>query len=307
MKMNSIVNSRHTNGEEAVNNKENETGDKHKIGAEPFKNQMPSKLLKFTVMPKHLQFNPFVYTGYRPQMNSWECIMSLTYLHNETLNILTHGLPLLYALWSLPKLLPWNEMPLPILPYFHAAATVCPWLGSSIYHLFMNHHSGVKTYERLLQWDVAGVWVTQSCGGFSSIFVGTMCLPGPIRYLLLLIYISFAIKALHAAVYARGPWQRRISFAAMFIMRLLILCLRYTPYGGGHTEALYHVFMQDFWSLVGAVISASQIPERWLPGKFDFAFNSHNIMHVLVVLGGLHMHWAVQKDFLWVAKNQCPK
>ncbi|GBM45646.1 Progestin and adipoQ receptor family member 4 [Araneus ventricosus] len=161
--MNSIVNSRYTNGEEAVNNKENETGDKHKFGAEPIKNQMPSKLLKFTVMPKHLQFNPFVYTGYRPQMNSWECFMSLTYLHNETLNILTHGLPLLYALWSLPKLLPWNEMPLPILPYFHAAATVCPWLGSSIYHLFMNHHSGVKTYERLLQWDVAGVWVTQSC------------------------------------------------------------------------------------------------------------------------------------------------
>ncbi|XP_055952577.1 progestin and adipoQ receptor family member 4-like isoform X3 [Argiope bruennichi] len=236
MKMNSIINSWHTNGEEAIINKENETGDKHKFGAEPIKNQMPSKLLKFTVMPKHLQFNPFVYTGYRPQMNSWECIMSLTYLHNETLNILTHGLPLLYALWSLPKLLPWNEMPLPILPYFHAAATVCPWLGSSIYHLFMNHHSGVKTYERLLQWDVAGVWVTQSCGGFSSIFVGTMCLPWPIRYLLLLIYISFAIKALHAAVYATGPWQRRISFAAMFIMRLLILCLRYTPYGGGHPE-----------------------------------------------------------------------
>lgn len=55
-------------------------------------------------------------------------------------------------------------MPLPVLPYFHAAATVCPWLGSSIYHLFMNHYSGYPTYERLLQWDVAGVWVTQSCG-----------------------------------------------------------------------------------------------------------------------------------------------
>ncbi|GFR17202.1 progestin and adipoQ receptor family member 4 [Trichonephila clavata] len=63
---------------------------------------------------------------------------------------ITKGLPLLYAIWSLPRLLPWNEMPLPILPYFHAAATVCPWLGSSIYHLFMNHYSGVKTYERLL-------------------------------------------------------------------------------------------------------------------------------------------------------------
>lgn len=71
-------------------------------------------------------------------------------------------------------------------------------------------------------------------------------------------------------------------------------------------KALYHVFLQDFWSLVGAVISASLIPERWLPGRFDYVFNSHNIMHVLVVLGGLHMHWAMQKDFKWIADNQCP-
>lgn len=85
-------------------------------------------------------------------------------MYCEFLFSLLSGLPLLYAIWSLPSLLPWNEMPLPVLPYFHAAATVCPWLGSSIYHLFMNHHSGYLTYERLLQWDVAGVWVTQSCG-----------------------------------------------------------------------------------------------------------------------------------------------
>lgn len=69
--------------------------------------------------------------------------------------------------------------------------------------------------------------------------------------------------------------------------------------------ALYHVFMQDLWSLIGAVISASLVPERWLPGKFDYAFNSHNIMHVLVVLGGVHMHWAVEKDFQWLKENTC--
>lgn len=54
-------------------------------------NQLPTKLLCFDAMPRHLQFNPFVYTGYRPQMNAWECIVSLTYLHNETINILSHG------------------------------------------------------------------------------------------------------------------------------------------------------------------------------------------------------------------------
>lgn len=54
--------------------------------------------------------------------------------------------------------------------------------------------------------------------------------------MLLLIYTAFALKALHAAVFAVGPWERRISFAAMFLMRLFILLVRYSPYGGGHPE-----------------------------------------------------------------------
>lgn len=62
------------------------------------------------------------------------------------------------------------------------------------------------------------------------------CLPWPLRYLLLLIYAAFALKALHAAVFAVGPWERRISFAAMFIMRIFVLLVRYSPYGGGDPE-----------------------------------------------------------------------
>lgn len=73
-------------------------------------------------------------------------------------------------------------------------------------------------------------------GGFTSVFVGTRCLPWPMRYLLLLIYMAFALQALHAAVCAVGPWERRISFAAMFIMRICVLCIRYSPYGDGHPE-----------------------------------------------------------------------
>lgn len=87
--MSSNLNYRHSNGKD--NNEDSEIGDNCQIGAEPIKTVMPSKLVDFEFMPKHLQFNPFVYTGYRPQMNTWECILSLTYLHNETLNILTHG------------------------------------------------------------------------------------------------------------------------------------------------------------------------------------------------------------------------
>lgn len=68
----------------------NESSDKVIHNSET-ETKLDTKLLRFDAMPRHLQFNPFVHTGYRPQMNAWECIASLTYLHNETINILSHG------------------------------------------------------------------------------------------------------------------------------------------------------------------------------------------------------------------------
>lgn len=49
------------------------------------------QLLQWEDMPTHLQFNPYVKTGYRPLLSAWGCVHSLSYLHNETVNILTHG------------------------------------------------------------------------------------------------------------------------------------------------------------------------------------------------------------------------
>lgn len=48
-------------------------------------------LLHWRDMPPHLQFNPYVLTGYRPLQSLAGCIASLFYFHNETINILTHG------------------------------------------------------------------------------------------------------------------------------------------------------------------------------------------------------------------------
>lgn len=58
------------------------------------------QLLHWRDMPQHLQFNPYVLTGYRP-LQSWAgCLGSLFYFHNETINILTHGKYILRSLIS---------------------------------------------------------------------------------------------------------------------------------------------------------------------------------------------------------------
>ncbi|KAJ6989731.1 hypothetical protein D5086_014446 [Populus alba] len=56
-----------------------------------------------------------------------------------------------------------------------------------------------------------------------------------------------------------------------------------------HTTG-YEVLMGIFYGL-GALVYATRIPERWMPGKFDIAGHSHQLFHVLVVAGAYtHYH-----------------
>ncbi|KAL1402094.1 hypothetical protein pipiens_000987, partial [Culex pipiens pipiens] len=62
----------------------------------------PDDLLQWKDMPQHLQFNPYVLTGYRPLQGVKGCLSSLFYVHNETINILTHvKLHCLYLIFAI--------------------------------------------------------------------------------------------------------------------------------------------------------------------------------------------------------------
>uniref|UniRef100_A0A4X2L4V1 Progestin and adipoQ receptor family member 4 n=1 Tax=Vombatus ursinus TaxID=29139 RepID=A0A4X2L4V1_VOMUR len=66
------------------------------------------RLLSWANSPCHLQFNPFVLTGYRPTSGTLGCVYSLFYLHNELGNIYIHALPMIHctlACWPRLRLL----------------------------------------------------------------------------------------------------------------------------------------------------------------------------------------------------------
>ncbi|RWS14955.1 progestin and adipoQ receptor family member 4-like protein [Dinothrombium tinctorium] len=251
------------------------------------------KLFSITEIPKYLRFNPYVLSGYRkPNLTFWQCIRSLGYIHNETVNILSHGIPLLFFLVYIPRNIPWNEIAHPLLAYFHILGSVCPWLGSTLYHLFMNHESGEKLYVELLKWDVIGIWVTQSFGASTTVYTSVRLCPHCFRCPFLILYALLSIRALRDSAWASCVWRRRLGFSFLVFMRLIALSCRLVTidYDEG-SETL---------PIVGAFISASRIPERWWPGTFDYIFNSHNIMHVFVILGGMHMHYATCSDLMWL-------
>lgn len=62
-------------------------------------------------------------------------------------------------------------------------------------------------------------------------------------------------------------------------------------------------------SALGAVVNVLRIPEKWfhdqgaadkgvrVAGRFDYWLNSHQIMHILVSLSLLHLHWGAAADY----------
>ena len=76
-------------------------------------NHLPMGHQHLADMPHYLQFNPWILGGYRPpDMTTIQCFKSLYYLHNETVNILTHGLPILYVMFYYAELLALGLAPL---------------------------------------------------------------------------------------------------------------------------------------------------------------------------------------------------
>ncbi|XP_023035517.1 progestin and adipoQ receptor family member 4 isoform X2 [Drosophila willistoni] len=279
------------------------------IGTTPLSNASSptssmGQLLHWQDMPKYLQFNPYVLNGYRPLQTFKGCLLSLFYWHNETINILTHAIPIFYILAIVPGLMPWDSG-YKFLSFCHVFGSVAPWCGSFVYHLFMNIEKGENVYYTLLKLDMVGIWVSQSFGALPLVTATTLCFTPILKWFIIISYCVLSLWGLYKALTASSPWQRRLCFALPFGMRSILTFMRIRGMVGGSHMALSHVYLQDGVSILGGAIGAMRIPEKWFPGVVDFYLNSHNIMHVLVVVAVYSMHKATIKDFEWMSTQTC--
>uniref|UniRef100_A0A8C5T0V5 Progestin and adipoQ receptor family member 4 n=1 Tax=Laticauda laticaudata TaxID=8630 RepID=A0A8C5T0V5_LATLA len=265
-----------------------------------------ARLLDWASSPPHLQFNRFVLTGYRPVSSGSGCLRSLFYLHNELGNIYTHGIPLLGFLFVLPLTIPWARLSESWLGVVHYLACIFPQLGSVLYHLFMNHEGGPAVYHTLLTLDMCGVCMVNTLGALPIIYCTLACSP-LVRSIALLGYTGLSSYGIFCAVTARSSVRRLRAFAWQALFRFFFFYLRWVGLGTGHPTSLRSYLIMDGLAFLGGVINISRVPERWKPGSFDYWFNSHQIMHVLVVVSILYLHWGVVADLHWIANYACPK
>jgi hypothetical protein len=76
------------------------------------------------------------------------------------------GFAIVYILVTVPFLLPWGarEALTGFLSWCHLIGAVSPWIGSFLYHVFMNLDYGEAVYRFLLKLDMLGIWICQSIG-----------------------------------------------------------------------------------------------------------------------------------------------
>jgi adiponectin receptor len=254
------------------------------------------KLLHWDELPPWLQDNHYIHHGYRPASSSFlVSFHSLTYLHNETVNIYSHLLPALVALPAgirlyqvlTPRYQSATQADISAFACFFVGATFC--LGmSATYHTISNHSPSVARIGNAL--DYVGI-VGLITGSFiPSVYYGFYCAPSlQLIYWTMICTIGLGCIFVCLSPKFRTPeWRpfRAGMFVSMGLSAIFPVIHGLWLYGPKQMTdqiGLHWLLLQGFLYILGATIYAARVPERLLPGRFNIFGSSHQIFHVLVV------------------------
>ena len=260
----------------------------------------PNRLLHFNELPAWYQDNPFIRTAYRPiSQSTLRCVQSICHLHNETINILTHLIPSILFLCSLPILhrrisgrFPGATPTDHLIFSLNVIAAATTMLLSATYHTLMNHSFTWSTLW--LRIDYVGILTLILASFISGIYVGFYCNPFLQRvYWTMITSLSLISGVLVVHPRLQGmkyrsyrTWAFVLTGLSGFAPVIHGLCL----YGWEEMwvrSGMPYWYLEGAVYLIGAFFFATRIPESIWPNSFDVWCSSHQIFHLLVVAGAL--------------------
>ena len=177
---------------------------------------------------------------------------------------------------------------------FLAGACLCLFL-SSVCHLFCCVNEVAPWIWRV---DYAGIAALIACSFYPAVYYTFLCQGFWLRVYLGAITLG-AVTTLIVSLAPRfgGPtWRvvRAATFSALGssgIIPITHMFLHYLARGEPMPLPLRHAtlleLLMGFLYLLGALLYAKRWPERQYPYVFDYALNSHNLFHFLVVSAAL--------------------
>ncbi|GFR50764.1 hypothetical protein Agub_g13032 [Astrephomene gubernaculifera] len=185
---------------------------------------------------------------------------------------------------------------------FMAGAMTCLFL-SAVCHLFgcCSKHLA----QIIWRFDYAGIAILIVASFYPPVYYEFLCQPyWRIFYLTTTTLMGAGAVAVSLLdVFQRAEWRafRAGMFAALGgwgAVPLLHACVALREVAAVRQATALDALMGALY-LAGALIYATRVPERWLPGRFDVWLHGHQIFHILIVVAAL-VHWqAVMRLLAW--------
>ncbi|EAU35517.1 conserved hypothetical protein [Aspergillus terreus NIH2624] len=277
------------------------------------------RLITYADLPHPWRINPHILQGYRFTHSKVECFTSMFTFSNELVNIWSHLIGLFIVLSVAFYFYPLNpnfhlstKTDVFVAAVFFFAACKC-LVCSTLWHT-MNSIANQGLMERFACVDYTGISMLVAASIVTTEYTAFYCEPVS-RWTYILATMSLGIGGV---VLPWHPTFNRADFAWVRVAFYVTLALTgFAPlaqltYTRGFEWCLYFyapVVKSILVYFAGACIYASQVPERWRPGLFDYVGGSHNIWH-FAVLGGILFHYCAMQDLFAVAfqraQGECP-
>ncbi|XP_050302889.1 adiponectin receptor protein isoform X2 [Anthonomus grandis grandis] len=270
----------------------------------------------FHHLPEWLQDNDFLQRGHRPPLPSFRaCFKSIFRIHTETGNIWTHMLGCVafigIAIYFLMR--PTLEIELQekiVFGAFFAGAIIC--LGCSFIFHTVNCHSRFvgKLFSKL---DYCGIALLIMGSFVPWLYYGFYCHFKP-KVIYLSVVCALGVTSIMVSLwdkFSESGWRPfRAGVFMTFGLSGIIPAIHFGVVEGWFThvsqKSLGWLILMGVLYIVGAMLYALRVPERWFPGKFDIWFHSHQIFHVFVLGGALvHYHGISEMAMHRVTIGQC--
>ena len=257
--------------------------------------------------PSWMQHNPFILTAYRCHYSVSMCFRSLFSLHNETLNVWTHLLGLIFFLslmaYCLSNIIKAELSHIAIFLLFSFGNCLC--MGcSAMFHLFSAHHCE-RVYSRMIMMDYFGITSLIIASFYPLCYYGFSCEP----------FFRWTYMGIITALGSVGLIGPFFDFFLSDDFSVYRLCV-FLGLAGTGVFPLIHVnflmpaheatpFAQGialmlFLYGVGVVIYVFKVPERLVPGRFDVWFHSHQLWHVFVLAASVvHFFTCITAYMRW--------
>ena len=266
-----------------------------------------SGLIRYDDLPHPWRINPHILRGYRFSETKIDCVRSAFSLSNESVNIWSQVLGLILVLaiafYFYPTSTNFSQSTFTDIFFsamFFFAASKC-LVCSCMWHT-MNSIADQTLMERFACVDYTGISLLIAASIMTTEYTAFYCEPVS-RWVYI---VSTALLGVAGVIL---PWRPTFNRQDMAWLRVAfyvslgatgfcpVIQLNLTR-GSQWSYYFYAPVMKSVLVyLVGAVIYAMKLPEKLLPGWFDYFGGSHNIWHCMIILGILFHYMALQDFF----------